>query len=176
MTLDEILNTVAGSTPDDWNVISSPSFLDQFSVWTGGDGWGLEIDSHFLRAAYVHDVSLGIASGLGYMRSPDGSAEHLHFEWAKNFPDEVVTGSWVDVLWNGMLVYRQLVLVVDGGRAILPVPRGFFVPTGPTQAELVGETVTPRQVSIARVVHSLEHHQPGEFESYWVRAGFVVTD
>jgi hypothetical protein len=174
---------VAHTSADDWNVIScwgansGPSFLDQFSVWTSSDGWGLEHDSHFIRAAYVHNVSLGVASGLDYMRRPDGGAERLTFEWAKNFPDHDVTGSWVDVLWNGMLAYRQLVLVVDGGRAILPAPRGFFVPTGPAEAELVGETVTQRQAEIARVGHSFEHHLPGEFDRYLGgRASWSPTD
>jgi hypothetical protein len=104
MTLDEILNTVAGSTRDDWNIIhcwgGGPSFLDSFSVWTGGaDRWGLEHDQHGIRAAYRPDVSLGVAYGLDYMRE-DGKPLLLDYEWAKQFVDSRVTGSWVDVLWS----------------------------------------------------------------------------
>lgn len=183
MILEDALSLIASSDVSDWNVIpcwaanTGPSFLDRLQTWWGpDDGWGLDVDQHAIRAAYKPDLSLGLAFGLDfrpeYRGEPD--SRNLTFDWAEDFPDSDVAGYWLDVLWCGMLVYRDLLLSVDGGRALLPSPRGFYVPTGAARAEHVGDTVTEREVAIARLVHSFEHTEK-EFQGYLDRAGFVVV-
>jgi hypothetical protein len=181
MTLDEVLETIAGSTKDDWNLIHcwgancGPSFLDRFDVSTGGTGrWRLEHESHGTRASYTNDVSLGLAYGLDYMPRHGGRPEEMHFEWSMGFPEQRVTAFWVDALWSGMLVSRQLLLSVDAGRVILPAAHAEFVHPDAAHAELAAETVTQREAQIARLVHSFSH-DPDDFDHYLEATSFVVV-
>jgi hypothetical protein len=176
MTHDEVLQAIQRSTNADWHVITcwgfnaGPSYLTEFNVGgSGDDGCGLDVGSHALRAVYKPDVSLGLAYGLDY-----AGGRELTFDWAK-FPDTTVTGSWADVLWNGMLVHRQLLLVVDGSRAILPAPSSVYAPVSLAHEPVqVGDVVTPFERAFARIVHGLEH-RPEDFDRYFEVAGFLVT-
>src|SRR5687768_439239 len=71
MTLDELLTTCAGSSPDDWNTItcwgarSGPSYLDQFVPGmsrndSGAMEFRLHHREHTNRAAYKPDLSINI--------------------------------------------------------------------------------------------------------------------
>jgi hypothetical protein len=160
-----------------WGANGGPSYLDQLSVWKGGgkDQWGLEVDSHTIRAVYKPDVALGIAYGFAYMRDPDGRNERLDFDWAQRFPDKTVTGSWTDVLWNGAFVDRELILSADGGRVRLPAPHAMYHSESMVDVEVVGEYVTQWEYHLVRVVAGFEH-DPEDFGGGLERVGFTVLD
>jgi len=110
MRYDEILELIAQSNPEDWNRIAdAPLFLygfpDEQGDWT----------HHSERAAYKPDLSVGLAWGLTYR-------EDFKEDWANLHPDKRAFGEWVDVFYNGMLVHRDVRVVVDGGRVGLPLP------------------------------------------------------
>lgn len=174
MTKAELIEIIRHSEQDDWETItcwgwgSGPSYLDRLGIWTSGETWRLDIESHALRAVYKPDLSLGIAYGLIV-----GDGKPLDFDWAK-FPDEQVTASFVDVLWNGMLVHRDQVLHVDGGRAILPWPRPWGTTEPGSRTPIaIGNQVTATELALARLVHGFEH-APAQFDSYLERSGFVI--
>ena len=122
MRHDEIRSRVMGTDADDWHQIvcwggGGPSYLNSFGVWTTSDGqMGFEIESHSNLAVLREDVDLKIAWGLNTDR--DGS---LTFPWQNNFADNKVTKMFIDILWRDSLVDREVVVSVDGGRALLPL-------------------------------------------------------
>ncbi|MGB3412457.1 MAG: hypothetical protein WBA45_14815 [Microthrixaceae bacterium] len=117
-------------------------------------------------------MSLGVAWGLEYM-----SGESWQEPWSTRLPDSNVSGSWADVLWNGMLVDRELVLNVDGGRGKLPAGRKLGAPSATgslMDTEVFAEEVSEWQAALARLVHCFE--SPAErFDEYMTRAGIVVV-
>ncbi len=185
VTHDEVLRTIESSDLDEWHVImcwgEGPSYLDQMQVaditeaGSGQKRQEIDVASHTLRAAFKPDLSLNIAAGL----RPEGD-ERLSFDWA-NFPDPKIRASLVDVFWNGALVYRDQVLTVDGGRAVLPWPH----PIGTSALDSVSSTdwkmrhvqignmVTPFELALARLVHGFERG-PREFDRYFSQSGIFV--
>jgi hypothetical protein len=88
----------------------------------------------------------------------------------------------LDVFWCGALVDRHLLLVVDGGRAVLPNFHRGSINTGQLDSEDVGKTATASEVRVARLAHCLgnnigsfeEDHGFGEsFDHYFERARIV---
>jgi hypothetical protein len=181
VTLEELLNTIALSDVDDWNVMTcwgadaGPSFLYDLDVWTSGDDkQGLAVREHGLRASYKRDVSIGLACGLPFMPLGNGSGQDLRFDWVRSFDEPITHGEWLDLFWNGALIDRHLVLLVDGGQAMLPNPRASLVESRQMTQERFADTVSARAVAIARLVHCFEH-RPDDFDRYLEMAGFVVA-
>jgi hypothetical protein len=107
--------------------------------------------------------------------APDGGAERLDVDWARRFADEKVTASWVDVLWNGALVDRELVYNADGGRVILPASQVMYHTESPSdRTEIIGEYVTQWEYHLARIVAGFEGQR--DFEGDFERAGFTLLD
>ena len=46
----------------------------------------------------------------------------FHEPWATVWPDAKACSAYVDISRYGSLVYRDLFVIVDGGRAYLPMP------------------------------------------------------
>lgn len=110
MGLAELRRIIVDSERGDWNVIScfgAPSFLP----WSP-DG---DFNEHNARAAYRPDVSIGLAWGIRENRD-------YRAEWAQSFPNDQAESLIADILYNGMLVSREYVVVVDGGSTALPIP------------------------------------------------------
>lgn len=182
MHLDDLRRTVAASAPGEWEVFvcggygAGPSFLERHGIATSGDdGWMLDVDAHYLRAAYKPNVSIGLAFGM-----PSGDrADEVPVHWPKSaFPDPKVSADWADVFWNGMLVSRELMLTVDGGRGILPAGKPALTPHDPADmldAEVFAETVTPWQYHLARLIHAFER-DPKTYDEMLRRAHVVVLD
>jgi len=173
MRLDEILDTVTGSTPDEWAKVNrwGTTFLHEFgSVGFPGGESQLTTDWHSERWVYRPYAAIGLASG---MRS-HGDRE-LSFPWA-TFPDPAVRGFWADVLYHGQLVHREQLLSVDGGRATFPTPDVISVENEKATLgrEYVGEEITDTEWRFACLVHRLEGG-PDEQDSYLRRAGLVLV-
>ena len=115
MGLDELLRLIADSDRGDWNIVScfnTPSYLP----WSP-DGEDGEHNEHLARAAYRPDLSINLAWGIT-------DNDNYREDWANEFPDEHAESILVDIFYNGMLVVRERLVYVDGGRALLPIPYG----------------------------------------------------
>ncbi|MGX1025377.1 hypothetical protein RKD37_000188 [Streptomyces ambofaciens] len=177
MRLADIRNTIEQSTNEDWHHIgcwgggSGPSFHDRWERWgtLGGEElskWSLDLESHGNTLVNRENVALTIAWGITVNKgmTPD---------W-NTFPDDRPVDYQVgDVFWNGALVDRHLLVSVDGGRVILPVPK-------PIYDKREGKTIVARfevtrfERAFARLLHNAE---PGEdFDRYYKDAGFVTVD
>ncbi|MEG9553386.1 hypothetical protein ACFYUM_35340 [Streptomyces fimicarius] len=177
MRLADIRSTIEQSASGDWHHIgcwgsgSGPSFHDKWERWgtLGGDElskWALDLESHGNKLVNRENVALTIAWGITVSKgmTPD---------W-NTFPDDRPVDYQVgDIFWNGTLVDRQLLVPVDGGRVILPVPT-------PIYEKQEGKTIVARfevtrfERAFARLLHNAE---PGEdFDQYYNDAGFVTVD
>jgi hypothetical protein len=99
VTLDEILNTVLGSDPADWEYIAD---------WRG--------DANPERAVFRLDLSVSLEWGRTV-------TDPVSERWTERFADKHAVGLYVDVLYHGAVVFRDYVISVDGGRCILPHPK-----------------------------------------------------
>jgi hypothetical protein len=141
MTLDEILSTVLSSDSDEWEYIAD---------WSG--------DANPERAVLRSD--LGISLEWGHTVTDPVSEQ-----WTERFADKHAVGIYVDVLYNGIVVFRDYAISVDGGRCILPHPK---MDEGGTC------TATMRQEALARTVHALSGGRY-DFEDYMRRSGIVAV-
>jgi hypothetical protein len=159
-SLDEIREVICKSKGEDWHVIVAGgiTFLDHFVLDPGGDDEPpeLAVDSHTTRAVWKPDTRLGIASGLDY-----SGGELDGYAWAQKLPfDKTVKGEWVDVLWNGQMVDRQLMLRADDGNVRLPAPVPVFYPDDELRSGgvIVGESIPRWSYHLARIVCSFDGH------------------
>ncbi len=124
MNFNDYFKQVLDTTYDEWNTIScwgygaGPSYLNRFEVWNTGNGefHNIEIDSHGMIAICKNNISISIAWGL---KHNDDFSE----TWANNFPDKHARSSYLDFFCNGVLIHREIMVSVDGGRCYLPLPQ-----------------------------------------------------
>lgn len=109
-----------------------------------------------MAAVYMPNASITLAWGLRHR-------DEFREDWTDLFPDKSASSSWVDVFYNGALVYRDLYVAVDGGRASLPLPIGqaLEVPAG--------------KYRFFRTLDAIEH-ATSQYETYIERAGFKIVD
>ena len=143
MTLDQVTKAVRASAKEDWNRIAYGR--GQQSLYTR---------QHPYIACYVPDVSITMGWGMKF-------TDNFDEPWARDFPDPMAFGEFVDVFYNGGLVFRNSYVVVDGGRACLPFPA--------SRGDL---TVTRDDYDLIRIVHELTQAIP--FEEYFTRAKFQI--
>ena len=166
MTLDELINLVTSSNPQDWYTTvcwgadSGPSYRDHFNFFQVYEGQSnvLVAKAHPLVACYKPDLSVTLAWGLD---------ENPHFEepWANGFPDPKAASHYIDIFYNNALVFRTLYVSVDGGRAYLPLPEG------------PDELVVPRPYNaLIRLIDHIGGTRISEYDTYFRRAGFQVVE
>lgn len=110
-------------------------YLDRFSqVSSGGRTW-LEHDSHHSRAVLRDDVAIGLAWGL---------TENDTFEedWTTRFPDPKASSAWLEVLYHGQPVDRELMVHVDGRCYVPRCHSGSSTTSAPTGRRSSGLRVT----------------------------------
>jgi hypothetical protein len=153
VTLDEALEAYFRSGPGDWHHVSAP----------------LIPESHAHEALYVYkpDVSLVVAEGMSE------EARHV-WEWVEIYADHSAHNFYIDVLHNGVPIFRQLAVSVDGGRADLPSPAGWVEEGNPESGWQIQrhEYNFVRQFSVVR-------GRADEFDRYFERgvrgAGFKIV-
>lgn len=161
--LQTTLNTIRTSVSDEWNRIDDgPFFNYSLGDVTAFDGQGgsttyVEVESHHSAASYIPDISLTIQWGMKW------TDDNLSFAWA-DFADPTIRRTLIDVFWHGALVHRFWGLVVDGGRARIPMPE---------LAEGGVEWLKADEIDIFRVVSSLEAGG-WDFDDYVRRTGLEV--
>ncbi|MER0429890.1 hypothetical protein [Streptomyces microflavus] len=177
MRLADIRTIIEQSTSADWHHIAcwgsgaEPSFHDKWERrgTLGGDElgkWALDLDSHGNTLVNRENVALTIAWGITAKKG-------MTPEWNTFTDDGPVDYQLGDIFWNGVLVDRYYLVAVDGGRAILPLPRPIYERREGKVAVAHCEVARFHR-AFARLVHNAE---PGEdFEEYYSKAGFVTVD
>lgn len=123
MTLNNLIKTVLSSNDHDWNKLncwgafSGPSFKYNFN-FENTDSSLFKVDSHDTILVYKEDVSITIGYGLS-------SNNDFKADWANKFPDPRASSHFIDIFYNNSLAFRDLFLMVDGGRCKLPIPNPF---------------------------------------------------
>ena len=104
-----------------WGAGSGPSYLNRFDVSEAVEtgkacrAQNLEIDSHSEYMSLKKNLLVSVAWGL---------TENNNFEedWANKFPNPHASTGLIDFFYSGVLVYRDIYVLVDGGRYIIPLP------------------------------------------------------
>lgn len=178
MTLEELLELCANSSPDDWNTVGHPSYLNRFlpveSRRDGTEGltYELQHEEHPMRAAYKPDLLIGIGWGMDVRPSLGGERHRFEEDWATNFPDPEASFQYVDFLYGGAIVQRQHFVRVDS-RCSLPLPEKEVEGEG-SDVKVTALKITPWQRDFFRVLNALETSV--DYDSYLERAGFQVID
>jgi hypothetical protein len=168
MTLQEILNICAASSPSDWHQItcwgarSGPSYLDHFQAVKTHSGVELRHDQHGMRATYTPDINIGLAWGIDPDNMWPDERKTFTESWSEGFSDPHWTWGIADVLHCGNLVYRQNYVTVDGARCHLPLP---------ARPDL---TVDQLSHDLVRLIDLFEGGN--EFDRYFRDAGFKISD
>ncbi len=102
-----------------------------------------------------------------------GRYRGLHGAWTSNFPDHSATSFFVEATYGGSLVLQELLVWVDGGRYVLPVPR---IVQSKSKANQVEYHVETRRLILARLLHGLGGGFPGHDPDRGVeQAGWLVA-
>ncbi|MBI3300931.1 MAG: hypothetical protein HYZ72_02475 [Deltaproteobacteria bacterium] len=172
MTLREYASRILASNHDDWTVNScwgfgsGPSYLDQIAVWTTGTGKfsNIEVHSHSVVASLKTDLSISLA--WGFPHNPE-----FKEPWANKFPDSSASSAFVDFFYNGVLVFRDIYVSVDGGRCMIPLPDREF----DKETHQVRRLIVPRgKYSFFRLLDSFE--KVSDFNSYFEGTGIEIVD
>lgn len=97
--------------------------------------------------------------------------ENFQQPWANKFPDSHASSSFLDIFYNGALVFRTTYVIVDGGRTYLPVPNGVW---DEQKKSVVGYEVPRRRFNLIRLLDSLE--KISSFDEDFGYAEFTVVD
>jgi hypothetical protein len=155
MKLSELKRIVLDSVPADWASIPSPAGPQWVGEVSSGDQHWLEFRAHHSHYVFREDVRIGLAVGMeGFQGDRD-----LVFPWA-NWPDQSVGAYFADVIFNGRVVHREQLLVVDGGRSYLPTP----MPVRGADAQTFVDTIAEDDIAYARLFSQLVGHT--EFDRY----------
>ncbi len=156
MNFPTYIETIARSAPADWNVQSAPLFLQPvFPPGTAPE----QRSVHQFNMAYWPNLAITMAYGMT-------CGEDVTHAWATNFPDPKASSMIVDFFYNSALVFRDVVVAVDGGQGILPIPNPG--PTSPYE-------VPRRRRDIARLIHQLTN-PARDFDEYFAQARFKAID
>ena len=157
MKLEDYLKVIGTSTQKDWLVTQVPTFLYRLVPVRVGENRSLDfqLQEHTFMLSYKKDLAISMAWGLvddkGYSDA-----------WSQRFPDKRATSICLDFLYYGSLIFRDVLVAVDGFRCILPQP--------PADQESPPYTIPGQQFMIARLVHRLVGPKTN-FEDYFKRAG-----
>ena len=165
MTLTEIMDTIISSSKEDWHSItcwgamSGPSYRDKFEFYYKYEESPnvLHAVSHGMVASYKPDLSITLAWGLT-------ANNDFREPWANKFPDPKASSHYADIFFNNALVYRVPYVVVDGGRAKLPIPKS------PT------DLLIPSAYSaLIELLDEIETYT-SQYDQYFSLAGFKTID
>lgn len=153
MDFDTYIDLVARSGPADWNVETGPVFLQGAPDAEGRPS------GHSAIMAYRRDLSVTMAYGMV-------CREEVRAEWARAFPDPRSSMRYLDFFYNSALVFREVLIAVDGGQCVLPIPNPG--PTSPYE-------VPRRKRDVARLVHQITNPMR-DFDDYFSHANLRAID
>lgn len=111
-------------------------------------------------AVNKRDVNLRLV--INYLEEGK-QCEDFQEEWANRHPDRHATGYWCDIYYAATHVARNILVSVDGGRAMLPLPRQRGIDGKLTE-------VLPFDYRIAQIFDSL-----GSLDEYMARSGITLA-
>lgn len=172
MNLVEYMKKVLSTTEQDWTVNvcwgagSGPSFYDRFTVWNTGKGdfQNIEIDSHSTIASLKTDLSISMAWGMTHN-------DDFYEDWSSKFPDPKASSSYIDFFYNGVLVYRDIYVSIDGGRCYIPLPDMQF--NGSTH-KLEKFTVPIEKFNFFRLINSVTSSY--DYDRYFTMTGIEISN
>jgi hypothetical protein len=150
---DTYIDLVSRSAPADWNVETGPVFLQAISHREG------PIPSHSAIMAYRRDLAITMAYGMV-------CREEVHADWTRVFPDQRSSMRYLDFFYNSALVFRDVLISVDGGQCVLPIPNPG--PTSPYE-------VPRRKRDLARLVHQITNPMR-DFDDYFAHANLRAIE
>lgn len=151
MTFDKLIRIIIGSSSEDWNTIDcnrpNPSF-----------GYAVDPndDIHYSVAAYKPDLAITMAWGMPCLKD-------FKEPWTDRFADKKASSRYVDVFYSGSVVFRDLFVVVDGGRASLPMPKA-----GTNEVKVL-------EATFIRTLDEL-NSSTSRYDDYLKQAGFELVD
>jgi hypothetical protein len=170
MKLNELLNIILDSSPEQWSRIScwgygsGPSYRDKIEFYDifNTDGNVLKVESHNDVCVFREDIDITFAFGI--ISNPNFIAQ-----WANQFPDPSASSRIIDVFYRGALVFRDVYLSVDGGRCELPVP------SYGNNGELV---VSKDYYNFIKLLHRILNGSINDqnFDSYFSRTGIKIVE
>jgi hypothetical protein len=167
MTLDEIRAQITASTASGWQPLSGPVYLPTFVQVSHGENVWLEHNSHHSRAVLRDDVAIGLAWGLTVNES-------FEEDWSSRFPDPKASSDWLEVLYNGQPVDRELIVHVDG-RCYVPMPEQVFDDVHADRPQVVGLRITQWQQHVVGIAQALGG-AGYDYGDYVRRCGFQVVE
>jgi hypothetical protein len=164
MRINKLLKRIVETQPSDWRRLgpwgSSVGSLPECRVVCKECGAGavlLPSRSHDEHAVLKNHIAVTLAWGM------DDKA-NFQEDWATAFPDARASSAFVDVFYNGSRVYRDSYVIVDGGRAFLPMP--------PSPEDL---RIAPAYSALIELIAALTRGLC-EYARYFQRASFLRTD
>ena len=137
MDFESYIDLISRSAPADWNVIEGPL------------AHAVPDATHAFLMAYRRDLSITMAYG---MESP----VPVRADFAERFPNPAASMRYLDFFYNSALVFREVLISVDGEQGILPVPNPG--PTAPYEAPR-------RKCAVTRLIHQLTNPMR-DFDDY----------
>ncbi len=84
------------------------------------EDWERVSDTNSSIMINKHDVNLRL--NINYL-DEGVQCDDFTEEWANRHPNPSATGYWCDIYYGSTRVFRTILVSVDGGRAMLPIPR-----------------------------------------------------
>jgi hypothetical protein len=106
------------------------------------------------------DVNLRLA--INYLEEGQQCRDFKE-EWANRHPDPHATGYWCDIYYGSTHVSRNILVSVDGGRAMLPIPRQKGIDEKLTE-------VLPSDYRVAQIFDTL-----GTLDEYMARSRLTLA-
>jgi hypothetical protein len=91
-------------------------------------------------------------------------ADDFQEPWASRHPDPHATGYWCQLYYGASLIGQYVLVSVDGGRAMLPLP------------SLGADRQHPGPVTILEYKIAEIHDSLGTLKEYMTRSGLVVDE
>lgn len=157
MTLQDLIQTIRTSNQNDWHNIGANGPLFNHRIIMNGDT--PETDQHLEYASYNRDLQITI--GWDLVDNDDFQAPY-----ANNNPDRHANGMWLDVFYNGALVFRTMYVSVDGNRCNLPIP---------TNNNGTWE-VSNEQADFIFVINAIHGLDRADYNRYLNTAGIAVVN
>ncbi len=158
MDFPTYIDTVARSAPADWNVEQGPLYF-QPAPDPSAASLDSSVSSHQFVMAYRRNLCITMAFGMP-------CRANVWTDFTRVFPNPQASLRYLDFFYNSALVFREILISVDGEQGILPVPNPG--PTSPYE-------VPRRKSQVARLVHQLTNPMR-DFDDYFTYANLRDID
>lgn len=158
MDFPTYIDIISRSAPADWNVESGPLFF-QPAPEPSSAALDATVHTHAFVMAFRKDLSITMAYGM------PGRAE-VNTDFTRVFPNPHASLRYLDFFYNSALVFREILISVDGEQGILPIPNPG--PTSPYE-------VPRRKCAVARLVHQITNPMR-DFDDYFAHANLKAID